>query len=296
MIVVIGSINLDLIANVDRLPEPGETIAGSAFSTSPGGKGANQALAAARAGAPVALVGVAGNDSFRDQALALLEQSDADLSHVAEVEDTTGIAIIMVEKSGENVIAVVPGANAHLTSAMVDAAPITNGDIVLLQHEIPQDLVAHAIDICRNQGAVSILNTAPYRAESAGLLGAVDYVIANETEFDLYAAQLGLSGDTREARIEDYAERFDNTLIVTLGAAGVVAISGDVQIELPAPKIEPIDTTGAGDTFCGYFAASLATGSPLDDALARAVRAGSLTCLQPGAQPAIPVASQVDAP
>lgn len=294
MIVVIGSINLDLVANVERLPAPGETVAGSHFITAAGGKGANQALASSRAGGAVKLIGAVGDDAFKQQALELLAASDTDLTGIETVAGATGTASIMVDRDGQNIIAVIPGANACVTPRFVDDAALAEGDIVVLQHEIPQETIVRALDACKHAKAISILNTAPYRAESASLLAQADYVIANETEFDIYAAQLSLAGETREDRIAAYASDHGNTLIVTLGAAGVIAVQGDYQVEIPAPSIVPVDTTGAGDTFSGYFAASLSAGSSLDDALARAVRAGSVACTKPGAQPAIPLASEID--
>ncbi|RWE66395.1 ribokinase [Mesorhizobium sp.] len=295
MIIVIGSINLDLIANVDRLPAPGETVRGSGFTTAPGGKGANQAVAAARAGAKVHMVGAVGKDNFAAEALALLREGKIDLSGVGETFASTGTALIMVADDGENVIAVVPGANDSVVTGDLSKAFIKKGDVVLLQQEIPLQTVDAALDAARAAGAVTVLNTAPFRGEAAALLGKADYVVANETEFDLYGEALSLSGRDRPARMRDYAGKTGRTIVVTLGGDGVLAATPADLLMLPALKITPVDTVGAGDTFCGYFAAGLSSGLPLDQALTRAAAAGSLACLKPGAQSAIPLAKEVDA-
>ncbi|MER8724310.1 ribokinase [Mesorhizobium sp. M0213] len=295
MIVVIGSINLDLIASVDRLPGPGETVRGSGFATAPGGKGANQALAASRAGAKVRMVGAVGKDSFAGEALALLREGKIDLSGVGETFASTGTALIMVGADGENVIAVVPGANDSVVPGDLSKAFLKNGDVVLLQLEVPLQTVETALGAARTAGAVTVLNTAPFHSDAAGFLGKADYLVANETEFDLYGEALSLSGRDRPARMRDYASRTGRTIVVTLGPDGVLAATPDDLLMVPALKITPLDTVGAGDTFCGYFAAGLAAGLPLDQALARAAAAGSLACLKAGAQPAIPLARDVDA-
>ncbi|MER8417352.1 ribokinase [Mesorhizobium sp. M1329] len=295
MIVVIGSINLDLIASVDRLPGPGETVRGSGFATAPGGKGANQALATARAGAKVRMVGAVGKDSFASDALALLRDGKIDLSGVGETFASTGTALIMVGADGENVIAVVPGANDSVVPGDLSKAFLKNGDVVLLQLEVPLQTVETALDAARTAGATTVLNTAPFHSDAASFLGKADYLVANETEFDLYGEALSLSGRDRPARMRDYAARTGRTIVVTLGPDGVLAATPDDLLMVPALKITPLDTVGAGDTFCGYFAAGLAAGLPLDQALARAAAAGSLACLKAGAQPAIPLARDVDA-
>ena len=295
MITVIGSINLDLIAAVDRLPARGETVPGNGFRSAPGGKGANQALAARRAGSAVRMVGAVGRDAFADEALALLKKAGVDLSQVARSGEATGTALILVGGDGENMIAVVPGANAAVTEAVVDGLDFAPGEHVLLQHEIPLATVERALDRTRDAGAVSLLNTAPFRAEAAGLLAKADVVIANESEFDLYADLLALAGATREERMRAFAASSGRAVVVTLGGEGALAATPDGVLKVEALPVKPVDTVGAGDTFCGYLAASLADGLPLEDALRRAAAAGSLACLKPGAQPAIPLAAEVAA-
>jgi ribokinase len=291
---VVGSINLDLIATVERLPAPGETVAGGDFGTAPGGKGANQALAARRAGAEVRMIGAVGKDSFAAEALLLLEAGGVDLSRIRRIHAPTGTALILVDPEGENVIAVVPGANGSVLPGDLAAADLKKGGYLLLQQEIPLQTVEAALRHAREAGAVSILNTAPFRAETASFIGDADYVVANETEFDLYADALSLPRGDRSGRMAAFVERTGRTLIVTLGGEGVLAAMADGMIAVPALKVKPVDTVGAGDTFCGYLAASLASGLPLEQALRRAAAAASLACTRAGAQPSIPLAKEVD--
>ncbi|MGB3389531.1 MAG: ribokinase [Pseudaminobacter sp.] len=295
MITIIGSINLDLIASVERLPAPGETVLGDDFRTTPGGKGANQALAAARAGAQVRMIGAVGKDAFAAEALACLKEGKVDLSGVAEMHAATGIALILVAANGENTIAVVPGANASVLPGDTAKMFPEKGGIVLLQLEIPLATVEAALDAARAAQGIAILNTAPFRAEAAPFLAEADYIVANETEFDFYAEALGLSGSGRDARMKAFAAQTGRVIIVTLGAEGVLAATPDGFLTIPALKVTPVDTIGAGDTFCGYLAAGLSQELTLEEALSRAAVAGSLACLKKGAQPAIPLAADVDA-
>lgn len=295
MIHVVGSINLDLIATLDRLPRPGETLSGTGFTTAPGGKGANQALAARRAGARVAMTGAVGRDTFAAQALALLDAAGVVLDAVSTVGVPTGTALILVGGDGENMIAVVPGANGEVGAPVIPALRFSAGDIVLLQHEIPLETVAHVLGEARQSGAISILNTAPARPDRADLLALADIVVANETEFDLYAEALGLDGGDRPARMSDFVRRTGRTVIVTLGSEGAIAATPQGTVRAQALAITPIDTVGAGDTFCGYLAAGIGEGMALDTAMRLAAAAGSLACQKPGAQPAIPLRIDVDA-
>lgn len=295
MITVVGSINLDLVANVERLPAPGETVPGSTFRNAPGGKGANQALAAARAGGKVRMIGAVGKDAFAGEALALLKDGKVDLGGVREAAAATGVALIFVDRNGENVIVVVAGANGTVLPGDLAKADFKKGDVVLLQHEVPLETVEMALDSARKAGAQSILNTAPFRPEAAHLLAKADHVVANETEFDLYADALGLGGADRESRMRAFAAETGRIVVVTLGGDGVVAVEADRILRAPALPVTPVDTVGAGDTFCGYLAAGLSESLPLEQALARAAAAGSLACTRHGAQPSIPQRAEVDA-
>ena len=297
MITVFGSINMDLVATTDRLPKPGETVAGNGFATAAGGKGANQALAARRAGAMVRMAGAVGTDAFAGPALALLDDAGADLSAVARVDGPTGTALILVGGDGENMIAVVPAANGAVTAedAIAVVAALEPTDVLMLQLEIPMASVERALTAARAKGVTTIINIAPLTPDAARLGRMADIVIANETEFERLAGQDNMTAAEREAALKALHGETGQTIIVTLGADGVIAMRDGAFHRVMGLKIEPVDTVGAGDTFCGYFAASLDRGLDFAAALRRAAVAGSLACTQPGAQPAIPPAGDVDA-
>ncbi|AYC99456.1 ribokinase [Neorhizobium sp. NCHU2750] len=297
MITVFGSINMDLIANTAELPRPGETVAGSSFATAAGGKGANQALAARRAGSAVRMAGAVGNDTFAAPALDLLEGAGADLTSVLKASEPTGTALVLVGGNGENMIAVVPGANGTLTpdEAVKTVTAMAAGDILMLQLEIPAPAVEAAFKAAREKGVMSIFNTAPFTADAARLSALADIVVANETEFDALAKGKAATTAEREAALRSLHAASGQTFVVTLGGEGVIAIRKGEILSAKGLTIEPVDTVGAGDTFCGYLAASLDQGLDFAEALRRAAVAGSLACLKPGAQPSIPLAEEVDA-
>ena len=295
MITVFGSINLDLIGGVERLPRPGETVPGVSFVTAPGGKGANQALAAARAGAAVRMVGAVGRDGFADPALALLNASGVDLARVTRASEPTGVALILVDGAGENVIAVIPGANGTLAAADAEALDFGPDDMLLLQLEVPLAAMMAAARRAQASGAPVILNAAPSRREALALLPHLTHLVVNETECALIAEAAGLSGGAVEAEAAALAEKHAVTTIVTLGADGVLAISDGRSERAAALAVKAVDTVGAGDTFCGYLAAALVEGRALADALGVASAAASLACTKSGAQPSIPRRAEVDA-
>ncbi|HEY8576764.1 MAG TPA: ribokinase [Devosia sp.] len=294
MITVFGSTNLDQVGTVSRLPRPGETVAGGTFSMAAGGKGANQALAARRAGGSVRHVSAVGQDAFADLALALLRQDGVDLSAVKTVDEPTGIAMIFVDSHGENVIAVLPGANGTVSPADAEEAlSAVSGGVLLVQQEIPQAATERALELAREKGMTAILNTAPFLETTAAVAAKADIVIANEIEFALLS---GCADDQIERAMLDWAKTEQQTIIVTLGGAGARAVTAEGKvIVVPALPIAPVDTVGAGDTFCGYLAAGLDAGLDLEAAMRRAATAASLACLKPGAQPAIPYTAEVDA-
>lgn len=294
MITVFGSTNLDQIGTVSRLPKPGETVAGGTFSMAAGGKGANQALAARRAGAAVRHVSGVGNDAFAELALELLRRDGVDLSAIKIVPGATGIAMIFVDSQGENVIAILPGANGAMTAEDADAAlGGFSGGVMLVQQEIPQAATERALDLAKAQGITAILNTAPFLPTTAALAPKAAILIANETEFALLT---GRGIDQLDAAMTEWAAQHHQTVIVTLGGDGARAVTATGQrISVPALPIKPVDTVGAGDTFCGYLAAGLDSGLDLEAAMRRAAVAASLACLKPGAQPAIPTAAEVAA-
>lgn len=292
MIVDFGSINLDLIGKLSRIPHPGETVPGSDFSTAPGGKGANQALAARRAGAAVRMVGAAGRDAMGDQALALLAAGGVALTEVRRLDTPQGVAMIFVDTKGENVIGILPGANGEVSDADAERAlaGLSGADVLIVQQEVSQAATIRALELARAKGARSILNTAPFLPTTAEAAKLADIVVANETEFALLAGD----GDL-DALMREWARANRRTIIVTLGPEGAKAATADAMIAVPAMQVTPVDTVGAGDTFVGYLAAGLDAGFDLDAAMRRAAVAASLACLKPGAQPAIPMSDEVEA-
>lgn len=298
MIGVLGSINLDLVVRAEQLPVPGQTVRGDRLARYPGGKGANQALAVLRAGALLRFSGAVGSDEFAEQALAELKNDGADLSHISVQECATGIAIILLDQKGQNVITIVPGANATVSPDMAHALlqGLQAGDTILLQQEIPAPAIAAALGAAKEKSVATILNVAPIIPETAALAAQADIVIANETELAALM-ELELDSTTDFAQIaRSRAKAHNQTIVLTLGEKGACAATPDGAVYTAAGlMIDPIDTVGAGDTFCGYFAAALDAGQPLPAALEMAAVAGSLACLKPGAQPAIPRAKTVRA-
>ncbi len=284
MILVFGSINVDLVVPVPHLPGPGETVLGGDYALLPGGKGANQALAARRAGAEVVLAGAVGADAFAAVALGPLSFAGIDTSLVQHVAQPTGCAAIMVSHAGENVIAVASGANSAVRADQVPDELIGPGAILVAQMEVPPGETMTMIRRSRARGATSLLNYAPARPVDLDLLHDIDFVVANEGE----AAALGAS----PAAI---AQILRSGLVVTRGPAGAIAYLADGAIlRVPALPIVPIDTTGAGDTFVGVLAAALDLGAPLEIALRRASAAAGLACLAHGAQTAMPDSASID--
>ena len=296
MITVLGSINMDLIASVTRLPKPGETVTGDHFVTAPGVKGANQALAARRAGATVVMAGACGEDEFAVPSMTYLRFDGVDLDRVRSASTATGVALIFVGADGENVIAIVAGANGTVTpeDAAAAVSGMKRGDTLMLQMEIPAPAIEAALKAAREKGVTSIVNIAPITPEAKRLAQMADIVIANETEFELFCGKSGLGAEAREAEMMRINQERKQTVIVTLGADGVVAVRNGTLHRAKGLEIDPVDTVGAGDTFCGYLAAGLDQGLKFDLALRRAAVAGSLACLKAGAQPSIPMQAEVD--
>jgi ribokinase len=256
MITVIGSVNMDLIATTRRLPEPGETVSGTDFTTAQGGKGANQALAAQRAGAAVKMCGAVGNDAFASEALALLGEAGADLELVRHVEGPTGTALILVGGDGENMIAVIPGANGEVTAEDAEraVAEMAANDTLVLQMEIPEAAIKAALKAAKARSVRSVLNIAPLTDAVVRLAPLADIVIANETEFARLSGRPAETLEAARTEVEALHARTGQCLIVTLGGEGVLwARDGKVE-HVPSLKIKPVDTVGAGDTFCGYLA------------------------------------------
>jgi len=290
-VTVVGSLNMDLVVRAPRIPRPGETIIGGEFRTVPGGKGANQAVAAARLGAQVTMVGRVGGDAFGGLLLDNLAAAGVDHTFVArDVEAATGVALIEVDDAGQNSIVVVSGANMRLAPADVEAAAATIGvaDVLLLQLESPLETVTRAAQVAHAQGVTVILNPAPARPVPDGLLGLVDVLIPNESETALLT---GLPvGDQEEAQAAATALHRTGvaTVILTLGGQGaLLAHEGGVEL-FPAFDVTPVDTTAAGDAFVGGLAVALAEGRPLQEAVRWGNAAGALATTRLGAQPSLP--------
>lgn len=293
VITVFGSINLDLIGRVERLPGPGETVPGSDFVSAPGGKGANQALASARAGAPIQMVGAVGSDAFAAEALALLKEGGVGLARVRTAPGPTGVALILVDAAGENVIAVIPGANGTLTAGDAEALQFSSDDVLLLQLEVPVVAMEAAAKRARSAGANVLLSFAPFRADALELARHATHLIVNESECALAADAFGIADGPVAERAAALAAECALTVVVTLGAEGVLAVADGHVERVAALRVDTVDTVGAGDTFCGYLAAGLAEGMPLAEVLRFAAAAASLACTRPGAQPAIPRRDEV---
>ena len=293
MIVVFGSINVDLTARVERFPQPGETIAGLSFAVVPGGKGANQALAARRAGSEVAMIGAVGTDAFVVTALSGLRVAGIDIDGVKRIAGSTGIAVIVVDARGQNSIVVVPAANGNIAAADLSDSALPSGTTLVLQLEVPLAAVAAAARRARARGARVVLNAAPAMALPATLLSEIDVLIVNEHEADALAAEYSLPSPP-ESFAAAMRQRFGCAVVVTLGARGALAAVQDVQLLVAtAPAIEVVDTTGAGDALVGALAAALDRGASWPRALAEGVAAGSLTCEGAGAQAALPGAEAI---
>ena len=285
MILVFGSINIDVVVPVPELPRPGETVLGGDYALLPGGKGANQALAARRAGAAVTLAGAVGTDDFAGLALAGLERDGVDTSLVRRVAAPTGCAAIMVSAAAENLIAVAPGANREAAAAQIPDSLLGAETVLVTQMEVPALQTAALIRRVSRAGGRTILNLAPALPLDPSLLPQIDLLVCNEGE----AASLG-------AEPERIAALLRTGLVVTSGAKGAAFFAADGgRVAVPALPVAAVDTTGAGDTFVGVLAEGIDRGLALAPALRRASSAAALACLSAGAQSAMPRGVEIDA-
>lgn len=294
---VAGSINMDVVATAERHPRIGETVAGNAVLYFPGGKGANQAVAAAKLGAQVALIGRLGKDAFGDELKAFLTAQGIDLSFVRQTAEThSGTALITVANA-DNTIVVVPGANALVGAADVDVSPLAKGDIAVSQFEIPRPAIVAFFTRARAAGATTILNPAPAMAFGQELLDLVDILILNETELGLLA-KIELHDTDDEVRFIETARSLpigkDKIICVTLGRRGVLTLVHGKPLVIAGRAVNAVDTTGAGDCFVGAVAARLAAGKSIHDAVHYANVAASICVQRMGAAPSMPTAEEVD--
>ncbi|MCA1526344.1 ribokinase [Bradyrhizobium yuanmingense] len=295
---VAGSINMDVVATADRHPRIGETVAGRQVLYFPGGKGANQAVAASRLGARTTLIGRLGRDSLGAELKAFLGDQGIDLGYVVETAEAhTGTAIITVAEA-DNTIVVVPGANGLVGADDVSVVPLLNGDVAVSQFEIPLPTIAAFFHRARAAGAVTVLNPAPAQKMPGELLALVDILVLNETELGFLAGS-ELSDDDEAAKIIDVARKLqarqDQAICVTLGKRGVLALAEREEISVAGRVVKALDTTGAGDCFVGALAAQLADGAPLREALTFANAAASISVQRMGAGPSMPTGAEVAA-
>ena len=287
MIAVFGSINLDLIFPLDRLPGPGETLLGPGTRIEPGGKGANQAVAAALDGATTVMAGAVGHDALAEGALARLRQAGVDLSRVARVADATGCAAICTDPAGRNLIAVGSGANRQARAEQIEDALLHPGCTLLLQMETDPAQTAALIRRARARGARIVLNLAPARALDADALRQVDVLVANEHEAEWLGGTLGCGAAAQALHLA-----LGVTVIRTLGHEGSELAGPGAAGHVAALKVQVVDTTAAGDCFCGVLAAGLDRGADLPAAMRRASVAAALCCTVSGSQGSLPDAAQ----
>ncbi|MBD5225168.1 MAG: ribokinase [Bacteroidales bacterium] len=297
-IVVVGSSNTDMVIRSPRMPRPGETVLGGEFMMNPGGKGANQAVAAARLGGEVTFIAKVGDDVFGKQTLENLAEEGIVTDHIGVAADVpSGVALINVDASGENSISVASGANSTLSTTDIDAAEeaIAAAAIVLLQLEVPVSTVAYAAAVAKRHGVPVVLNPAPAPNTPlpAELLQNVDIIIPNRTEMEL------ITGVGCDRPVEDGVERLRElgvaTVVVTLGSEGSLVCGSGNILKVDPFKVAPVDTTAAGDTFCAALCVGIAEGMPLDRAALFGNLAASVTVTRSGAQPSLPLRSEIDA-
>jgi ribokinase len=290
---------MDLVVRMPRIPRPGETLLGGVFSTIPGGKGANQAVAAARLGAHVTMIGCVGSDSFGQEMRATLAAEGIDISHVLiHLQDATGVALIQVDEKGQNSIAVASGANFRLTSADVEKAMqiITEFDALVMPLETPIETIYAAARIASRRGAKVFLNPAPAQVLQEDLLEMVDFLLPNEYEIGLMAGVQSQSTAGTHQAAEKLLSLGVKNLIVTLGSQGALFFDGKTNQEtiIPACPVQAVDTTAAGDCFVGALAVGLCEGKSIQAAAEFASAAAAISVTRAGAQPSLPRRNEVD--
>jgi ribokinase len=300
-IVVIGSCNTDMVIKSDRLPVPGETVLGNTFMMNPGGKGANQAVAAARMGGNVILVSKTGNDLFGKQSLDLYREEGIKTDYVfSDPKNPSGVALISVDANGENCIVVASGANATLSSKDIDKAKeeIQTADIVLMQLEIPLETVTYAAKMAFKNGIKVILNPAPARMLPLELLECVYIITPNKTEAEILSGIKVSDWDSARKAADIISAKGVRNVVITLGSKGALIKENDRYHEVEACRVDAVDTTAAGDTFCGALCVGLSESMSIESAVKLATRASALTVTRMGAQSSIPYRKelQIDLP
>lgn len=296
-IAVVGSLNMDLVIRTPRLPTPGETILGREFTTAPGGKGANQAVAAAKLGASVAMVGRVGTDSFGRALRESLRVDAVDTANVfADDLAATGVAVIQVDDGGQNTIVVASGANAYVTRADIDTsrAALISANALVVQLEVPLDTVTHALQLAHEAHVLTILNPAPAQPLQPDVLALVDILAPNETEASLLTDIMVNDWAGAEAAARELNRRGARTVVITLGARGALVFENNLAHQVPPFPVKSIDATAAGDAFVATLAVARASGRDMDTALREASAAGALTATKLGAQPSLPTRIELD--
>jgi ribokinase len=294
MITVLGSINLDFVVHVQHHPVPGETILGGDVETQPGGKGANQAVAAARAGARVRMVGCLGGDGAGAFMRDNLEREGIDTTLVKSAAGSSGAAFIAIDSAGQNSIIVSPGVNALVRADELTSAKLACSKLLLMQLEIPLETVLHAANLARRGGVKVVLNAAPAQALSAAQLHDIDVLVVNELEAGTLAGRTPTT-PSEALEVARGLRTMVETVIVTMGAQGAVCSSPTFEGRVSTPKVNVVDTTAAGDAFIGALSAALSEGVSLDLALRRGAAAGALACTKAGAQPSLPTRDEIEA-
>ena len=293
-IVVVGSLNVDLVVRSPRFPKPGETIRGDDLATIPGGKGANQAVAAARLGGQVAMLGCVGADAFGSMLIENLKQNHVDTRRVLrDGSAATGTAIIVVDANGENSIILSPGANGKIKKGDIEPAVLQGARVLLLQFEIPMEAVVHAARLAKERRVKVIVNPAPAHDMPDELLKCADYLLPNETELALLTGKDTKDKASLEAAAQLLVKRGAKNVIVTLGPRGALITTRLSKKYVPTYKVKPVDTTGAGDAFIGGLAFALVRRQSLQDAVQYGCACGALATTKFGAQPSLPTADEV---
>lgn len=296
-IVVIGSLNMDMVVRTNRSPDAGETLIGQAFALSPGGKGANQAVAAARLGAEVSMIGRVGKDTFGSEMLEIIRNEGIHIEHISVSEhEATGVASIVIEEDGENRIIVVPGANIELTVEDIQAleAVISQAKIIVLQLEMDLAMSEQAIAIAHRKGIPVILNPAPARVLKDEMLAQVSYLTPNETEAGILSGMTVDSAETAEQAARILLQKGVQNVIVTLGSKGALIVNAEGAKAVPGFPVKAVDTVAAGDSFNGALAQQLVLGKTLEEAVSFANAVGALAVGKEGAIPSLPQLSKVE--